>query len=82
MLKIIGREILQPFYWQWLWWLLSSYSLPFNREVTMIQKLRILTLALVALFLFFASGVLVDGLMIPADKGYVDGQLVYLHQGC
>jgi len=48
----------------------------------MIQKLRILTLVLVALFLLFASGVLVDGLMIPAEKGYVDGQLVYLHQGC
>jgi len=48
----------------------------------MIQKLRILTLAWVALFLLFASGVLVDGLMIPAVKGYVDGQLVYLHQGC
>ena len=39
----------------------------------MIQKLRILTRELVALILLFASGVLVDGLMIPADKGYVDG---------
>jgi len=48
----------------------------------MIQKLRILTLALVALFLLLTSGALVDGLMIPAYKGYVDGQLVYLHQGC
>ena len=48
----------------------------------MIQKFRMLTLSLVALFLLFASGVLVDGLMIPAVKGYVDGQLVYLHHGC
>ena len=75
MLKMIGRETLQPFYWQLLWWLLSWYSLLFKLEGTMIQKLRILTLALVALFLLFASGVLVEW-RLPGNNDWTDQDMV------
>jgi hypothetical protein len=46
-----------------------------NREVTMIQKFRILTLALVALFLIFASGVLVEW-RLPGNNDWTDQDMV------
>lgn len=46
-----------------------------DREVTMIEKLRILTLVLVALFLLFASGVLVEW-RLPGNNNWTDQDVV------